>query len=536
MTAFAAPVEDILFAFEVAGAPQLPDWDGDLAQAVLDHFAAFAQGEIAPLDAPGDAQGCQLEAGQVRMPDGFGHAYANYVDQGWHALSLPEALGGQDAPAPLSGAVSEIFAGACHALEMVTGLVPGAARVLLRFGSKAQQAKHLPDLASGAALATMCLTEPGAGSDLSAIRTRAKRVGEEWRITGEKIFISGGGQDMSDSILHLLLARTGPVAAGVKGLSLFLARSGGAFGANGVTVARLEEKLGLHASPTCHMVFDNTAAELIGDEGAGLTAMFTLMNHARLDVALQGVAHAARAHRIALAHALDRQQGRCPDGRPARLVDHADVRRMLDRQRALELSSRAMCQLALVEMARGTRPELLEFLTPLVKITATEAGIEAADLGIQILGGYGYLTEYRVSQTWRDARITSIYEGANGVHAGALAGRLLRWKGGAAATAFAELVRDLAPDAPDVAQALAQWREMRSELLIAPDPGAKAWAFAHVSARVLTTALWHRMAMMADHAPDPAEIRRLAALHLPASANGARGAAVRQVAPCGSLG
>ncbi|GAA0310107.1 acyl-CoA dehydrogenase family protein [Rhodovulum strictum] len=519
MKPFAAPLGDILFAMgPVAGADTLPGWDGGFAAEIAGHFAAFAEGVIAPLDETGDRQGCRLEGGRVRLPDGFADAYRAYVAQGWHALALPAEFGGQDLAGPIHGAVSEIFTGACHALQMVTALVPGAARVLMRFGTEDQRARHLPDLVSGAALATMCLTEPGAGSDLGAIRCRATRHGDGWRLNGEKIFISGGGQDLSDSILHLVLARSGPPQDGVRGLSLFLCRSGGPFGANGIAVTRIEEKIGLHASPTCQLAFADAPAELVGAEGQGLAAMFTLMNHARLDVALQGVAHAARAGDIARSYAAERRQGRRADGSPAVLADHADVRRMLDDQRALELVSRAMCHVALVELDRGARPDLVEFLTPLCKIAATEAGIRAADLGIQVLGGYGYLSEYRIGQTWRDARITAIYEGANGIHAGALAGRLLRHKGGAAAAGFAALVTELSQGAPEVARLAELWQTARAALLSAADPSAGAWDFAMLSARLFEAALWVRMAAVAEHAPDPAEIRRLAERGLNAAA------------------
>ncbi|WP_444451925.1 acyl-CoA dehydrogenase family protein [Rhodobacter capsulatus] len=511
MIPFRAPTDDILFALQVARADALPGWDDDLARALIDHFASFAEAEIAPLDPVGDALGCRLENGQVHLPEGFPAAYRALIDQGWQKLALPEAIGGEGVPAPLAGAVSEIFSGACHALSMLTALVPGAVRVLMTHGTQAQQAAHLPDLVSGAALATMCLTEPGAGSDLAAIRTRARRTGDHWRIDGEKIFISGGGQNLSESILHLILARTGTMADGVKGLSLFLARSGGAVGANGISVARIEHKMGLHASPTCAMVFDGCEAELIGPEGEGLAAMFTLMNHARIDVALQGVAHAARATAIATAHALERVQGRTSDGRIARLADHPDVRRMLDEGRRLTLATRAMCALTLVEIEAASRPDLLEFLTPLVKIAATEAGMRAADLGIQVLGGYGYLTEYRIEQTWRDARITAIYEGANGIHAGALAGRLLRRNAGAAGAAFAAYVSEIAPETPELARRLHDWQALRATLLLQPDPAERAWEFAQASIALFEAAVWARMEALAEAAPDPAEIRRLAA-------------------------
>ena len=301
MTAFHAPVDDILFSLiHVARADRLPGWEDALAAEITGHFAAFAEGRIAPLDAPGDAEGCRLEAGRVRMPSGFAEVYADLAADGWQGLSVPEAYGGQDLGPVLQAAVSEIFSGANHALQMVCSLVPGAVGVLMRFGTEAQKAAYLPPLAEGRWLSTMALTEPGAGSDLAGIRCRAVPEGANWRIEGEKIFISGGDQDLSEGILHLVLARTGPAGTGTRGLSLFLCRSHLADGRrNAVTVTRIEEKLGLHASPTCQLAFDGAEAELIGAEGEGLRAMFTMMNHARLDVALQGVAHAARAADLA---------------------------------------------------------------------------------------------------------------------------------------------------------------------------------------------------------------------------------------------
>lgn len=508
MKPFSAPVEDILFSLDhVARAGRLPDWDSGFAAEILTHFAGFAEHEIAPLDGPGDRQGCRIENGRVQMPDGFAECYARYVEQGWHALSLPEAQGGQGLSGPLHGAVSEIFSGACHALQMITGLVPGAARTLERFGTPDQIAAHMPALASGAALATMCLTEGAAGSDLSGIRTRATRHGDGWQITGSKIFISGGDQPLSNHILHLVLARTGAAEDGVRGLSLFLCRNGGDFGPNGITVTRIEEKMGLHASPTCQLAFDAAPAERLGADGEGLKAMFTMMNHARLDVALQGVAHAARASDIARAYAAERKQGRRADGSPAVLSDHADVARMLDQQRFLTLGARAMCHLALVELERGTGPDLVEFLTPLCKIYGTEAGIRAADLGIQILGGYGYLSEYRVEQTYRDARITAIYEGTNGIHALALVTRLLKMEN--ATASFAALLNDLAPDGR-LKNDVAAWQELCAGVAQSPDPAAQAHRFVKATLALFERAIWQRIILAAPCHSAPEELMRLA--------------------------
>ena len=491
MIPFGAPIEDILFSMRaVAGATDLPAWEDDLAQDILVAFARFAEAEIAPLNATGDRAGCVLADGRVRMPDGFADAYGQLAAMGWQGLTAPEAFGGMGQGPLVAAMVSEVFSGANHALQMICNLVPGAIATLRAFGSPAQQAHWIPLLASGAALSTMCLTEPGAGSDLSRIRTSARPVAGGWAITGEKIFISGGDQDLSEDILHLVLARTGTPEDGVKGLSLFLTSRSMAGPA--ITIPRIEEKLGLHASPTCQMVFDAAPADLIGTQGAGLKCMFTLMNHARLDVALQGVAHAARAHAIASAYAAGRVQGRMAGGRDAVLGDHADVRRMLGEQRRLAIGARAMAHVALVEMVRGTEPALVDFLTPVCKVFCSEAGIRAADLGIQILGGYGYLSDYGIEQTWRDARITAIYEGANGIHALATATRGLTVQGGAGADAFDALIGRLT-DHPVVMARRETWRGARAAVLASHDPAALAHDFMQTTADLLHLAVWARI-------------------------------------------
>lgn len=498
MIAFTAPTDDILFSLrDIAGAGDLPEWDDELANDILLAFASFAEGEIAPIDEQGDRQGCRLENGRVRMPEGFRDVYQQLAAMGWQGLTAPEAHGGMGQGALVSAMVSEVFSGANHALQMVCNLVPGAISTLRRFGTDAQQATWIPRLARGEALSTMCLTEPGAGSDLSRIRARAFRDGDGWRISGEKIFISGGDQDLSDDILHLVLARTGAAEDGVKGLSLFLTSRSGAGSA--IKITRIEEKLGLHASPTCQMAFDDAPAELIGAQGEGLKAMFTVMNHARLDVALQGVAHASRAHALAVAYAKERKQGRTPDGRDAVLSDHPDVRRMLNEQRCLALGARAMAHVALVEMVRGEAPELVEFLTPVCKVFCSEAGIRAADLGIQVLGGYGYLSEYRIGQTWRDARITSIYEGANGIHALSLATRGLKVEGGAGADAFDQLIGRLT-DHPAVLEQSKQWRRARRHVGESDTPAELAHDFMQITGDLFYRAVWARIGDISEAA------------------------------------
>jgi alkylation response protein AidB-like acyl-CoA dehydrogenase len=503
MTDFTAPTDDILFSLRhVAGAQRAADWDDALTSDILGHFAQFAEGVLAPLNAVGDAQGARLVEGRVIMPDGFRDAYAQLAEGGWQGLRAPERFGGIEQSALVAAGVSEVFSGANHAMQMVCTLVPGAIETLLHFGTPDQQEAWIPRLASGEVLSTMCLTEAGAGSDLSGIRCKAVRDGEGWRLEGEKIFISGGDQDMSTGILHLVLARSGSVEDGLKGLSLFLCS-----GCDGVTVTRIEEKLGLHASPTCQLAFQGTHAELVGAEGDGLRAMFTVMNHARLDVALQGVAHAARASQIATAYANDRVQGRRKDGSPARLSDHADVQRMLAEQASLAIGARAMCHVAFVEMACGKRPDLVAFLTPLCKVFGSEAGIKAADLGIQILGGYGYLNEYQIGQVWRDARITSIYEGANGIHERSIATRGLKGPG---ADQFADLIRELGGASDRVSADLADWITWRDRMRAEAEAEHEAHAFAQATARLYFRACWAKCASVADMHPEPSRISGLA--------------------------
>lgn len=505
MKPFAAPLDDILFSLRhVAEAEKLPMFDAELTQEIGQHFASFAEAELAPLDESGDQQGCSLIDGRVKMPDGFAAAYREYAEQGWPGLTAPEAFGGQALDDLTLCVTSEIFSGANHSLQMVTGLVPGAVRTLLAHGTPEQQATFIPRLASGQDLATMCLTEPGAGSDLSRIRCKAIEQGDAWLITGEKIFISGGDQDLSQGIQHLVLARTSD--DGVKGLSLFLCPSETATGAkNPITVTRIEEKMGLHASPTCQMAFDGAEAQLIGRVGGGLAAMFTMMNHARIDVALQGVAHASRAYDIARSYAAERVQGRKSDRSDAMLIDHADVARMLDDIDMLAVGARAIAHLCIVTLDEGTNPDLVEFLTPIAKVAGSEAGIRAAELGMQVLGGYGYLREYRLEQTYRDARITAIYEGANGIHERALATRHAQ---GAAGDAFADYIG--ATDAP----AVKRWHSLREKLAKSAHPDTLAHEFANASRDALLSGLWQKIATVADQHPNSERMKRISRIAL----------------------
>jgi len=505
MSAFKAPVDDILFSLRhVAQVQSLEGWDDSVAEDILRHFAGFAENVLAPINASGDAAGARFVGGRVQMPNGFVDAYKQLIDDGWQGLTAPVEVGGEGVSTLIAAGVSEIFSGANHSLQMVCALAPGAIKLLRLFASETQQKMWIPKLVSGEYLSTMCLTEPAAGSDLSAIVCRAQNSDEGWNISGEKIYISGGDQNLTNGILHLVLARSGDPESGLSGLSLFLCPSQDA-----VRVTRIEEKMGLHASPTCQMLFDKANAELIGKEGEGLNAMFSLMNEVRIDVALQGVAHASHAGQLSKRYAEERRQGRGADGSPAYLCDHADVRRMLDEQRILAIGTRAMCHIGIKETELAQRPALVEFLTSLCKVAGSEAGISAADTGIQILGGYGYLTEYGLSQIWRDARITAIYEGANGIHKRGLVTRGLRPNGGA--EGFADLVRELADDHQAVNTKVDEWLILVERLRGLDDPTPQAHAFYSLCVLLLQKAVWVRIAAVSKHHADGAELERLSA-------------------------
>ncbi len=514
MKPFTAPIDDILFSLKhVAKADQTENWDEDFTREIAQHFAAFAEGEIAPLDEPGDREGCHLIDGRVQMPRGFKEVYAALVEQGWQGLTAPERFGGQEMGAIVHGITSEVFSGACHSLQMVSGLVPGAIRTLLKFGTEDQQERLIPPMVEGRWLATMCLTEPGAGSDLSQVRCKAVETADGWRINGEKIFISGGDQDLSEGIFHLVLARTSD--EGVKGLSLFLCLSEKSDGSrNDISVTRIEEKMGLHASPTCQLAFDGAEAELIGKTGDGLKAMFTMMNHARIDVALQGVAHAARSFDVASSYAGERVQGRNAEGQKVTLDQHADVRRMLDECDGLALGSRGITHLALVAMEKDEKDPLVDFLTPVAKVCGTEAGLRAAELGVQVLGGYGYLSEYRLEQTYRDARITAIYEGANGIHALTLATRLLRGGQKKSAEAFEQLIAQECEEggASELEEAFILWKSVKDRLISLADPSPYATDFMALTIQLTLLLVWKRYQASLKAHPDQARLLRVTRL------------------------
>lgn len=499
-------ISDIVFTLDAVGAITGSEtWDRSAIESVLVAYKDFIDSAVAPGNAAGDRIGCRIEDGRVRLPDNLVQAYQSYIALGWHLLPLPVEQGGIGAPTAVCCAANEMLTGANHAFEMLVALVPGAIKVIERFGTAAQQAALIPDLVAGTALATMCLTEAGAGSDLGAIRTRGVPDGSGgWTLSGEKIFISGGDQDLSETITHLVLARTGALADGTKGLSLFACPSLHPDGTrNTVSLVRIEEKLGLHASPTCQLQFTAAIAQMLGQPGDGLKAMFVMMDHARLDVAMQGVAHAAHAHSVARDYAAQRQQG----GKA--IADHDDVSRMLDEMEALTLGARAMGYRAAVCLDDA---DLAAFLTPVCKVFCTDMASKIADLGIQVLGGYGYLPEYGMEQIWRDARVTRLYEGTNGVLAMSLVRRLL---GGAAETAFLREI-DQALTLASSAVAHDALAAVRSEWIAAAHVVSQSAARGKAAASLMAlagllyfTASWVRLEAAATDGTETARMGRL---------------------------
>lgn len=446
---YRAPIRDLAFALnQQSGFDRLqalnPELDAGTVTAVLEGAGALAADVLAPLNWPGDQAGARFENGRVLAAPGFADAYRQFADGGWSGLAADPEHGGQGLPKALEIAVFEMV----HAANMAFGLCPmltlGAVEALAQHGTPGQKARFLPKLVSGEWTGTMNLTEPQAGSDLAALTTRAEPDGEGgYRLTGTKIFITWGDHDVADNIVHLVLARLPDAPHGVRGISLFVAPrqlvdEDGALGvANALRPASIEHKLGIHASPTCVMLFEGAKAELVGQANQGLAHMFTMMNAARLQVGVQGVGIAERAYQQALAFSLERKQGRSAwtGEYPSRLFDHPDVRRTLMLMKAKIEAARAIClatavaadlsRLAPTEEEREAARLREELLTPIAKAWSTDMGVEAASQGLQLHGGMGFIEETGAAQHYRDARIAPIYEGANGIQAIDLMGRKL---------------------------------------------------------------------------------------------------------------
>ncbi len=463
MTGYTAPLRDMRFVLEeligldtVTALPGFGDLDRDTVAAILDEAARFGADVLAPLNQIGDEVGCTMEDGVVRTPDGFRQAYEAFCAGGWNVMPFDPAIGGQGLPRLITTAVYEIWHGADTAFTLCPVLNQAAIELLVDFGSDELKQTYLPSLVSGALCAVMCMTEPGAGSDVGALRTRAERDGDLWRISGQKIFISWGDHDMTDNIIHMVLARAPDAPPGTRGLSLFLVPKimPDTGQPNSLHTARLEKKLGMHASPTVEIVYDNAAAWLIGEENRGMACMFKMMNNTRLSVGHQGLGVTERAYQQALAYANERIQGRdiaAKDAAPVAIIHHGDVRRMLLTMKAHAEAMRALVYFTALSLDLATNhPEKLVregmtdrvgLLTPIVKAWCTELGVEAASLGIQIHGGAGYIEETGAARHLRDARVTTIYEGTNGIHALDLVRRKLVVDGGQAARTMIEEIR-----------------------------------------------------------------------------------------------
>jgi len=463
---FRAPVRDLAFALRHVAdfgrlADAYPEADADTVDAVLEASGVFASEVLAPINRQGDLTGARLENGVVRSAPGFADAYKAFAEAGWTSLAAAPEHGGQGLPKALEIATLEMVQAANMAFGLCPMLSLGAIEALALHGTERHKSVFLPKLVSGEWTGTMNLTEPQAGSDLAAITTMATPDGQGgWTINGQKIFITWGDHDATDNIVHLVLARTPDAPPGVKGVSLFLASKvlvddGGKTGAgNDVRVGGLEHKLGIHGSPTCVMLFEGAKAELVGKLHHGVAHMFTMMNAARLQVGAQGVAIAERAYQQALNFSLERVQGRSAwtGAYPSRLFDHPDVRRTLLLMKAKIEAARGICLSTAVaadlahaaadEETRAAAKLREELLTPIAKAWSTDVGVEVASLGVQIHGGMGFIEETGAAQHYRDARITPIYEGTNGIQAIDLIGRKLGLADGQAVADLMDDIRD----------------------------------------------------------------------------------------------
>ncbi|MFK7861130.1 MAG: acyl-CoA dehydrogenase [Granulosicoccus sp.] len=466
---YTAPVKDIAFVLNhVIRLENLAQLEGfeeatpDLVEAILEESAKFTADVLAPLNWVGDQQGSRWEDGVVTTPDGWKAAYAQFVDSGWGSLSFPTEYGGQGLPMTVAAAVQEMW----HSANMSFGLCPllsqGAVDAIAHHASDELRQRYLPKLVEGSWSGTMNLTEPQAGSDLAAVRTRAERAGEHYLIKGQKIYITYGEHDLTENIIHLVLARLPDAPEGVKGISLFivpkfLINDDGSIGErNDVNCVSIEHKLGIHASPTCVMSYgdkDGAVGYLVGKENHGLAYMFTMMNQARHAVGVEGYGIAERAYQQALSYARDRKQGKTLLGKDADdqgIINHPDVRRILmtmrssiEAMRGLGLECAAAFDIAARHGDEATREKMRrrgELLTPLVKGWSTELGVELCSLGVQVHGGMGFIEETGAAQYLRDARIAPIYEGTTAIQANDLIGRKTARDGG---KGMSELIADM---------------------------------------------------------------------------------------------
>ena len=537
MPAYRAPLRDMRFVFdEVLGASQvlqdLPDqgeFSSDLADAILEEAAKLAENVLAPLNGPGDQQGCQYDpqTKAVTVPQGFKQAYKQFAEGGWTALACSPEFGGQGLPHVLNMLVEEMICSANLSLGMYPGLTHGAINALTEHGSRELQDQYLAKLISGEWTGTMCLTEPQCGTDLGLIRTRAvPQADGSYALTGTKIWITGGEHDMVDNILHLVLAKLPDAPDSVKGISLFLVPKFLADGSrNPAFCGGLEHKMGIKGSATCVMNFEGAQGWLIGEANKGLKCMFTMMNSARLMVGMQGLGIAESAYQISLGFAKERLQSRAllgpksPEKPADSILVHPDVRRNLLRQKVMIEGCRALAYFTGLHLdvahshpdaqVREQADDLVQLLTPVVKSFLTDEGFNCANDGLQVLGGSGYTQDWGIEQLVRDARITRIYEGTNGIQGLDLVGRKLALGGGRAVRSYFALLNGWlqanpqAPHAAAVGKALQQLQKatlwIASEgMKDAEQAGAAATPYLRLFALTSLAWFWSRMAQVAS--------------------------------------
>ncbi|MCT4554360.1 MAG: acyl-CoA dehydrogenase C-terminal domain-containing protein [Pelagimonas sp.] len=540
MPTYTAPVKDQVFILQdllkipAQDVPGYEDLDRETSEAILDEAAKLAQNVLAPLNVVGDQQGCTLENGVVRTPDGFLDAFNQMREGGWTALDCDPDYGGQGLPYVFATAVGEQFSAANMAFNMYAGLTHGAYSAIHAHGSDAQKSTYLPKMVTCEWTGTMNLTEPHCGTDLGLMRTKAVPSGDgSYKVTGQKIFISAGDHDMSDNVIHLVLAKIPGGPEGIKGVSLFIVpkfivnEDGTPGERNTLSVGKLEEKMGIHGNSTCVMNYDEATGYLLGEEHKGMRAMFTMMNEARLGVGLQGYAQAEVAYQNALEYAKDRLQGRDvtgtknPDGPADPLIVHPDIRRNLMDQKSFVEGARAFAYWGanMIDRAHGLNDKdadgLISLITPVIKGFLTDKGFEMATAAQQVYGGHGYIEEWGMSQFARDARIAMIYEGANGVQALDLVGRKLAQDGGKHVMAFFAMVTDFIKETKDRSDAFE--RDFRGPLKAASkdlqaagmffmqngmkNPNAAlsgSYDFMHLFGHVCLGLMWARMAVTAE--------------------------------------
>ena len=540
MPIYKAPVDDALFllndVFHIEHYGNLPgfsDASPDVVEAVLREAAKFSEEVLTPLNRVGDKEGCKRAAdGSVTTPKGFKDAYKQIVEGGWIGISVPAEFGGQGLPATMTVMVNEFFCSANMAFAMYPGLTQGAIAALLVHASDALKAKYLPKMVEGAWTGTMNLTEPHCGTDLGLLRSKAvKQADGSYKISGTKIFISAGEHDLSQNIIHLVLARIEGAPAGTKGISLFvvpkiMVNDDGSLGApNAVSCGSIEEKMGIHGNSTCVMNYDGAIGWLIGEENRGLNAMFTMMNEARLGVGVQGLALSEVAYQNAAAYAKERLQGRSisgvkyPDKAADPIIVHPDIRRALMSMRAFNEAARALVMWTALksdvahrsddQKERTSADDHMGLLTPVIKGVLTDGGFANAVMAQQIFGGHGYIAEHGMEQFVRDARIAQIYEGANGIQALDLVGRKLGKDGGRAIMAFFNEVQTYLKERADsdamnvylkpLGQSLAHLQQasmwfMQNAMAKPDNAGAGSYDYMHLFGLVALGYMWCKIA------------------------------------------